>query len=97
EAPGAVRFTPELEDKRAALDQLVMGQAVKIGLRFRTPFWERDDRLAAMTYLLLPEAAVPTWWSLYPAQAPLLIGWAAGTAAEKLTLRGDDFVIEQAI
>jgi monoamine oxidase len=97
EAPGAVRFTPELGDKRAALGQLVMGQVSKIGLRFRSPFWERDRRLSSMSFLLTQDLAVPTWWSVYPAQAPLLIGWAAGPAAEKLALRGDAFVVEQAI
>jgi monoamine oxidase len=95
--PGAVRFTPELDEKRAAIDQLVMGQVIKIGLRFRSPFWERDSRLASMSFLLAQNTAVPTWWSVYPAQAPLLIGWAAGSAAEKLALRGDAFVLEQAI
>jgi monoamine oxidase len=97
EAPGAVRFTPALDSKRAALGQLVMGQVVKIGLRFHSPFWERDGRLSSMSYLLSQATAVPTWWSVYPAQAPLLIGWAAGPAAEKLALRGDAFVIDQAI
>ena len=97
EAPGAVRFAPELDQKRAALGQLVMGPAVKIGLRFRSPLWERDPRLSDMSFLLSHDAAVPTWWSLYPVQAPLLIGWAAGTAAERLALRGDTFVVEQAI
>jgi monoamine oxidase len=101
ETPGAVRFTPDLEERHAALGLLAMGQVVKIGLRFRTPFWERDERLSAMSFLLSHDAAVPTWWSVYPAQAPLLIGWAAGTAAAKLAgpkgRPGEAYVVEQAV
>jgi len=96
EAPCAVRFTPELEDKRAAIGQLAMGHVIKISLRFRSPFWERDERLSSMTFLLSNGAAVPTWWSVYPVQAPLLIGWAAGTAAEKLVQRDETDLVEQA-
>jgi monoamine oxidase len=97
ETPGAVRFTPGLEEKRAALGQLVMGQVVKIGMRFRSSFWGHDSRLSDMSFLFSQDSAVPTWWSVYPAQAPLLVGWAAGSVAEKLALRGDAFVVEQAI
>src|SRR5262249_50047266 len=39
-APGAVRFTPALDGKRAALRQLASGAVVKLILRFASPFWE---------------------------------------------------------
>jgi monoamine oxidase len=94
---GAVRFAPDLEAKRAAIGQLAMGQAIKIMLRFREPFWEHEHGLSNMSFLLSHDTQIPTWWSVYPAQAPLLIGWAAGPSAEKLTLRGEAFVVEQAI
>jgi monoamine oxidase len=108
-APGGVRFVPDLEDTRAALDQLEMGHVIKVALRFREPFWERDRRLdgrptedlSALSFLLSGDAAVPTWWSAYPAQAPLLIGWAAGAAADRLApaagQAGELFVVDQAI
>jgi monoamine oxidase len=104
-AQGGVRFVPELEDKRAAIEQLEMGRAVKITLRFREPFWERDhhldghrsEDLSGLSFLLSDAGGMPTWWSAYPAQAPLLIGWAAGSAAGKLALQDETSVVEQAL
>src|SRR5262249_55102297 len=39
---GGIRFLPDLPEKRAAIEQLEMGQVVKVVLRFRSPFWEAD-------------------------------------------------------
>jgi monoamine oxidase len=104
-SPGAVIFNPELAEKRPALEQLEMGQAVKITLRFREPFWEHDRRLngesaedlSALSFLLSADAPFPTWWSTYPIRAPLLVGWAAGTAAEKLAGRAREEIADLAL
>jgi len=47
--PHAVHFAPALSEKRAALRSLGAGSAVKIVLRFRTPFWEALDRSREVT------------------------------------------------
>ncbi len=39
-APGAVRFEPELNEKKHALSLLEMGPALRITLRFRHRFWD---------------------------------------------------------
>jgi len=39
--PGAVRFIPALDAKRAALRGLVPSPVIKVALLFRTAFWER--------------------------------------------------------
>jgi len=86
-APGAVRFTPSLKEKRLALDGLVSGAVIKAALLFRTPFWEELDRARhrGVSFFHSPETAFPTFWSALPERAPLLIAWAGGPKAARLS------------
>ena len=43
EAPGSIRFEPDLPEKRRALRRIEMGSVVKVVLRFREQFW-LDER-----------------------------------------------------
>jgi monoamine oxidase len=91
-AHGAVRFVPALpEEKQSAIRNIPMGHVVRIVLLFRERFWERLDipgsgaheDLSQLGFIHYPEARIPTWWSLLPLHAPVLVGWAGGTGAEK--------------
>ena len=89
-AANAVRFAPELpQRKRDALAQIVMGPVVKIVLRFRTAFWERvqNERFVGGAFFQRPEASFPTFWTMLPLRAPLLVGWAGGPKADALANR----------
>ncbi|HWP44204.1 MAG TPA: NAD(P)/FAD-dependent oxidoreductase, partial [Blastocatellia bacterium] len=104
DAPGGVRFLPDLKDKREAAARLEMGQVVKVVLCFRERFWEEglrvkqsDGRLSPMVFLHSPGDDLPTWWTFHPARAPVLTGWAGWPKAEELPLRGERFVIETAL
>ena len=88
-APDAIRFTPELSDKKRALERIEVGHVVKIILRFRERFW--DD----CTFIHSDDAHVPTWWTTAPVRAPVMTGWAGGHAADRLLAEGD--VIERGI
>jgi monoamine oxidase len=103
---GSVRFTPELSDKLTAANKLAMGQVVKLVMRFREPFWERlkaltndgsDHSLKDLSFLHAPEELMPTWWTLLPAQLPILIGWAGGSRAEQLLVQGEAAIKNQAL
>lgn len=83
---GAVRFSPALFAKRRALGALDMGPVVKVILRFRTAFWERRGA-GALGFLHAPGAAFPTFWTLAPLRAPVLVGWAGGPAGARLSGR----------
>jgi monoamine oxidase len=89
--PGHVRFEPALPEKERALERLDMGQVVKIMLRFRERFWE-----ARLGFLFARGAPIPTWWTAYPALAPVLTGWAGGSAAIRLP-EGHEQVIDVAV
>jgi monoamine oxidase len=82
-----------------------MGAVTKIVLRFRERFWERNGfsiqptggRLPPLGFLHSHDEYFPTWWTHLPVRAPILTGWAGGPAAERLALRGEEFVVGRAL
>jgi monoamine oxidase len=85
-AAGAVRFTPALAAKRAALAGLSSGPVIKLQLLFARAFWEtlHDGRYRDAGFFHAPEAEFPTFWTAAPARAPLLVAWAGGPRAQRL-------------
>jgi monoamine oxidase len=102
---GAVHFEPELPDKTAAIAKLEMGTIVKIILRFREPFWEREQfptlekgqSLRDAGFLHTHGLPVFTWWTMLPVRSNILVGWSGGPAAQALSHRTQDEVIVQAL
>lgn len=99
---GAVRFTPAIQEKIQTARRLEMGPVIRILLRFDAPFWEtealptlpRGRRLSDMSFLLGPRAAVPTWWNMMPLRTPVLVGWAGGPWARRLSNRTPKRILE---
>lgn len=93
---GAIRFEPPLAEKQTALSRLEMGHVARLVFLFRDRFWQAKgfiERRVARTppdaardlgFVYSPDAAVPVWWTAAPAQAPMMVGWAGGPAAERL-------------
>ena len=103
---GDVTFTPRLTAKEEAARNLAVGQAVKVLLRFREPFWEEltlptDDgkrgELKDLAFLHAPDELPSTWWTQLPVRSPLLVGWAGGTRAEKLLSLSSDALRDQSL
>jgi monoamine oxidase len=92
--PGYLSFVPELPTHRTAAAQLGFGSVIKIQLEFREAFWQ--DRFPALEFLL-SDAPVPTWWSQLPDTRPLLTGWLAGPAAQRLRDASDETVLQLAL
>ena len=85
-AAGAVHFTPALAPKSVALEGLASGPIIKLQLRFARSFWEtlQDGRYRDAGFFHVPDAAFRTFWTPAPVQAPLLVAWAGGPAAQRL-------------
>jgi hypothetical protein len=91
---GPIRFAPELpEAKRRAIENLPMGNVVKINLLFRERFWETvklwDEEARRVDFhdagfFHCPGAPLPTWWTQLPIRAPMLVGWTGGPNADRL-------------
>src|SRR5690606_20530553 len=97
--PGAVRFSPALENKRKALALLAPGPVLKVLLRYRRAFWDERDggRYRKVAFFHAREAAFPTVWTAIPVRAPLLVAWAAGPKAQCLASAGKARVVQEAL
>ncbi|HEX6650971.1 MAG TPA: FAD-dependent oxidoreductase, partial [Pyrinomonadaceae bacterium] len=60
-------------------------------LRFREPFWNE------LVFVHAPSESLPTWWTQFPDDSPLLAGWAGGPRAEKLALESEDSLLDHAL
>src|SRR5262249_9141370 len=98
-APGAVRFTPALDGKRAALRRLASGAVVKLVLRFASPFWEhiQGGRLREASLFHGASAPFPVFWTPAPAHAPLLVAWTGGPRAARIAAAGHDAAVHAAL
>jgi monoamine oxidase len=103
---GVVQFVPELpEHKLAAIRGVAMGHVTRLILRFRERFWEKLDLrgtgagedLSQLGFIHYPEAPIPTWWTLLPIRAPILVGWVGGPDADKFAGRTNEYLSEQAL
>jgi monoamine oxidase len=96
---GTVRFTPSLQEKRAALAALASGPALKVILRFRSAFWERlaAGRYRRAGFFQAPDAPFPTFWTSLPVRAPVLVAWAGGPRARRMSGRTAPAIIREAL
>ena len=93
---GAVRFVPELEDKKAVAQELVMGHVVKVVLCFHSAFWEKRA-MTDLSFLHARGEKFPTWWTTRPVATPILIGWAGGPPAEALSYKDEEEIRDAAV
>lgn len=96
--PGAVRFIPPLKEKQNALKKLAAGPVLKVSLLFRTAFWEALDsgRYRNVSFFHSPQAMFPTFWTTLPVRTPLLVAWAGGPRAARMSKATKSEVIEHA-
>ncbi len=90
-SPGAIAFSPPLADKQKALQGLGFGPVIKVLLKFRSAFWDElhDGRYRDAAFLHAPECPFPTFWTAVPLRAPLLVAWAGGPRAARLSAAGE--------
>lgn len=70
--------------KAAAAADIGFGNAIKILLRFKRPWWrERRAELADMSFLL-SEETIPVWWARHPDANPVFTGWFGGPRTAEL-------------
>ena len=102
---GAVEFHPTLAKHADAARQLAIGQVVKLTMHFRERFWEHEHLPLATTsmdprqlsFISGSTAALPTWWTAYPAIVHQLTGWAGGPPATRLINQPKHAIVDQAL
>jgi len=83
---GSLRIEPEIPALRNAANRLVMGHVARLCVVVRERFWEEKTRELAFVHA--PRRPLTVWWTQHPVQAPVLVGWAGGPAAQQLTQSG---------
>lgn len=93
-----LRFIPPIPEKLKALSKIGYGGVVKILLRFKTQWWVNSfgEDLSKM-FFMFSDTAVPTWWTQYPEQIPVLTGWIPGTASDKFMNLTDEEILNTAM
>ncbi len=95
----AVGFEPDLPEKWAAAEKLAMGKVLRVSLQFREQFWaqrkEGKPDLHKMHFLMAEDEYFPTWWTAYPLEMPVLVGWAPDVCADRLRGMSHEEVISR--
>jgi monoamine oxidase len=96
---GAISFVPPIPEREQALQQMGMGNVIKLLLHFDEAFWHRQAKskgaaadVKKMSYLFSNEA-IPTWWVQKPYTVPILTGWIGGPQAQGLKDADDDHIL----
>jgi monoamine oxidase len=110
EEHGALAFTPELPAaKQNAIRNIMMGKVIRLTLRFRERFWEglpkatlksrakHSKTMSDVSFIFSHDDWFPTWWTMAPEKLPVLVGWAPFRCAERLSRKGESFVVEQSL
>ncbi|HXO37722.1 MAG TPA: NAD(P)/FAD-dependent oxidoreductase [Candidatus Acidoferrum sp.] len=93
----SVIFSPVLPEKQNAISFLEMGPVIRVSLCFQEKFWERDPRMAELSFLFTDDRQFPTWWTSNPLPYPILTGWAAGPNAGAHTGRSKEEIVQSAV
>lgn len=94
---GSVAFSPALPEKQNAMSFLEMGPVIRVSLCFQEKFWERDPKMADLSFLFTDDPQFPTWWTANPLPYPILTGWAAGPNAKAHTGKSKDEIVSGAV
>jgi monoamine oxidase len=89
-----VNFFPALEDKQKAFSQIGFGTVIKIILIWETAFWKP---LVPDALFIFSDEFIPTWWTQYPMDIPMLTGWFGGPPAAQVSDKPDDFFLDKAM
>ncbi len=96
----AVTFEPELPvAKREALRHIEMGHAIRVGLWFRSAFWEqlRGERYRDAGFFRSSDQPFAVYWTQFPVRSELLVAWVGGPNASALCGLTREEIIERAL
>ncbi len=86
-----ITFVPAIAEKMQAADSIGMGSVIKILMRFDHKWWGSvREHAFEKFFFMFSDEIVPTWWTQYPEQYPVLTGWVAGPHADNLRRKTED-------
>jgi monoamine oxidase len=106
DAEARIAIHPAVPSRERAMHALAMGAAMRVALVLDEPFWlsrrfsarHGHRRFDDLSFLLAgADVPFPTWWTAYPAPAPLLVGWRGGPRAWTMSEQPRDAVVHDAV
>ncbi len=94
---GSIAFLPEPSGILRAARALQFGQVYRVVLRFRSAFWESQEELKDVGFILSQETFFPTWWTTLAMRSTILTGWSAGAHANGLIGMSREEILDQAL
>lgn len=84
-----------LRAKIAMTKDLGFGNAIKLLLRFNSPWWasQPGKDLSDLSFLMTDQT-IPVWWTQRPLERATLTGWAAGPSTKALYQLNEDRLIQ---
>jgi monoamine oxidase len=95
-APDAesISFFPPAEEKKSAFRQIGFGTVVKLVMIWDKTFW---TSMLPDAQFIFSENFIPTWWTQYPQNLPMLTGWLGGPKAIQFANEPESFFLQKAI
>jgi monoamine oxidase len=94
----AITFTPAIPEKFDAVSKMGYGAVIKMHLRFKTKWWTGvREQVFERLFFMLSNEEVPTWWTQYPHERPVLTGWLPGPQAVEVSKLSDEEIKEKAL
>jgi monoamine oxidase len=95
-----IKFSPSVPEKMEAAKQLGFGPVVKTILQFDSMFWKEKEWVhndMSKLSFIFSEAIIPTWWTQYPKEAAMLVGWSAGRHANAIKNLSNGDILQKAL
>ncbi|HEY8734820.1 MAG TPA: NAD(P)/FAD-dependent oxidoreductase [Puia sp.] len=90
----SIVFYPAINEKMEAFRNIGYGTVIKIVLVWNSLFWKK---LIPGVQFIFSDSLIPTWWTQFPRDIPMLTGWLGGPQADRLANEPDEFFKEKAI
>jgi monoamine oxidase len=87
----ALSFNPFPQEQLDSFAQVGYGTVVKLVMSWKSAFWKT---LIPHAQFLFTDGFIPTWWTQYPQDLPLLTGWLGGPSAESVSQEPDEFFLK---
>jgi monoamine oxidase len=90
----SIVFLPAITEKKVAMAEIGFGTVIKIVMIWEKAFWKS---IVPEAQFILSDEFIPTWWTQYPLDLPMLTGWMGGPKALEFADATDDFLRGKAI
>jgi monoamine oxidase len=79
-----ISFIPDINDRLDLLSKIGYGSVIKLLIKFKSQWWKHAtaNDLSKLTFALSNDDFL-AWWTQYPTETNVLIGWMAGPKAEE--------------